>query len=67
MAENHIHRLMRERDDAVAQLREVRDQLTALQHYLTSAKFAGPDADYVHVRTDILPKIRDITFAAIGS
>jgi hypothetical protein len=64
-AENHICRLIRERDEAWTQLRDVRDQLAEIERYLTSAKFAGPDADYVHVRADILPKIARARFAAI--
>jgi hypothetical protein len=62
---NHIHRITQERDDALATIREAREQLMHLQHYLTSSKFAAPDADYVHVRTDILPKISAVSFTLI--
>ena len=62
MSENFIHRVIRERDEAHQQLRQVRD----IEHYLTSTKFTNsPDDDYVHVRTDILPKIAAVRFAAI--
>jgi hypothetical protein len=54
---NHIHRLTQERDALQAQLADVRGQLAELTRYLYSAKFSAPDADYVHVRTDIGPKI----------
>jgi hypothetical protein len=66
MKENHIHRIIRERDEALEQLREVRDRLADIENYLTSSKFtSSPDHDYVHVRTDILPKIAAVRFAAI--
>jgi hypothetical protein len=62
---NHIHRLAAERDAAQAQLAEVEASLTDLMAYLLSAKFAGPDADYVHVRTDVLPKLTAIRAQAV--
>lgn len=62
---NHIQRLMQERDEALATIRAAREQLTDLQRYLTSDKFQGPDNDYVHVRTDVLPKIADVCFTLI--
>ena len=62
---SHLARVTQERDDAHAQLRAVREQLAEMERYLHSAKFQGPDADYVHVRTDILPKIRTARFATI--
>ena len=67
MPGNHIHRIMREREEAHQQLRQVREMLCDIERYLTSAKFTNsPDDDYVHVRTDILPKIAAVRFAAIG-
>ncbi|VTZ26214.1 conserved hypothetical protein [Methylocella tundrae] len=66
MSENFIHRVIRERDEAHQQLRQVRHMLRDIEHYLTSTKFTNsPDDDYVHVRTDILPKIAAVRFAAI--
>jgi hypothetical protein len=62
---NHIARLIKERDEAQATVRRATDMLTELELYLTSSKFHGPDCDYVHVRTDILPKIADVRFALI--
>ena len=66
MSENHISRLIRERDEYQAQLRAVRDELCEIERYLTSPKFAAPDCDYVHVRTDILPKIARLRFMTIA-
>ncbi len=66
MSENYIHRITRERDEAAQKLRQIRDMLCDIELYLTSAKFTtSPADDYVHVRTDILPKIAAIRFAAI--
>jgi hypothetical protein len=62
---NHIARLISERDEAQQTLRDARDMLTDLELYLTSSKFAAPDCDYVHVRTDILPKIARVRFKLI--
>jgi hypothetical protein len=62
---NHIARLMSERDEALETIRNAREMLTDLELYLTSSKFAAPDADFVHVRTDILPKIARARFALI--
>jgi hypothetical protein len=62
---NHIARLISERDEAQQTLRDAFYMLTELEHYLTSAKFNGPDNDYVHVRTDILPKIAQVRFKLI--
>ena len=62
---NHIARLISERDEAWETIREARDMLSEIERYLTSSKFAAPDCDYVHVRTDILPKIAQARFALI--
>jgi hypothetical protein len=62
---NHIARLISERDAAQETLRAAREMLTDLELYLTSSKFSAPDADYVHVRTDMLPKIAAIRFKLI--
>jgi hypothetical protein len=62
---NHIARLTTDRDEAWQAMREARDMLSEIERYLTSSKFAAPDADYVHVRTDILPKIARARFALI--
>jgi hypothetical protein len=62
---NHIARITNERDEARETIRNARELLTDIELYLTSSKFAAPDADYVHVRTDILPKIARARFALI--
>ena len=58
--ENYIARLKRERDEAIAQLHAVNVELIELQTYLSGQKFAWPDHDYVHVRTDMLPRLAEI-------
>ncbi len=63
---NHIHRITQERDAAQEKIRDLEDRLRDLEHYLLSDKFSWPENDYVHVRTDILPKISTIRFAAIS-
>ena len=52
---NHILRLTNERDRAREQIAIAHDMLTDILVYLTSNKFA--ENDYVHVRTDIGPKL----------
>lgn len=39
--------------------------LSDLMAYLESGKFQGPENDYVHVKTDIFPKIREIRMALL--
>ncbi len=63
---NHIARLIQERDEAIATIRKVREELLEISHYLQSSKFTAPDCDYVHVRTDILPKITRVHFLTCG-
>lgn len=62
---NYIHRLQHEKEELAQQLRAVREQLADIERYLSGPKFQAPGDDYVHVRTDILPKIRAARFAAI--
>ncbi len=57
--ENYIARLQRENQDLAAALFATNLKLAEIQAYLLSAKFSGADSDYVHVRTDILPKIAE--------
>ncbi len=68
MKENHIARLIRERDDYAAQMREAREAREALvdiMHYLQSTKFHGVENDYVHVSTDMMPKLIALQFKLI--
>jgi len=39
--------------------------LSDLMAYLESSKFQGDGNDYVHVRTDIFPKIREIRMSLL--
>lgn len=41
-------------------LQRVHDELTRLMSYLQSPKFQGPDADYVHIRTDLWDRLQHI-------
>jgi hypothetical protein len=66
MAENHIARLTRERDEAQALVRQIREDLTDLLKYLGSPKFHGPENNYVHISTDIWPKLLEIQFKTCG-
>lgn len=60
---NHIHNLTERLHEARAQLTETRIALIELELYLLSSKFAGDGNDYVHVSTDILPRIRALRAA----
>jgi hypothetical protein len=63
---NHIARLTGERLEALEQLGAARELLEELQTYLMSSKFSAPGADYVHVRTDLLPKLARVRSALIA-
>lgn len=39
--------------------------LSDLMTYLESSKFQGSENDYVHVKTDIFPKIREIRMSLL--
>ena len=64
---NHIARLQAERLEALEALRDARDIVSELEAYLMSSKFHGPDNDYVHVSTDLLPKLARVRGALIHS
>jgi hypothetical protein len=57
---NHIERLTRERDETREVLSDALDMVHDLMLYLHSRKFAGVDNDYIHISTDLLPKVCDI-------
>ena len=65
MAENHIARLTRERDEAQATIRATRDELREIIHYLQTPKFHGAGNDYVHISTDIMPKLLRLSMATL--
>ena len=54
---NYITHLQNVREEYATTMHVAREELRDILHYLQSSKFSGPDADYVHVRTDILPKL----------
>lgn len=63
--ENYIKRLEREKQDALEALEATNRALREIESYLLGAKFSAPDSDYVHVRTDILPKITEARLQTI--
>ena len=63
---NHIARLTGERLEARDQLAAARELVLELEAYLLSSKFQGADNDFVHVRTDMLPKLARVRSALIA-
>lgn len=63
---NHITWLTQERATALATIEGAKDELDGILAYLCSDKFAWPDSDYVHVRTDIMPKLLALRSALLG-
>lgn len=57
---NYIKMLEADKAAMAEKLGLLNAELTELMAYLSSTKFQGVDNDYVHVSTDILPKIREI-------
>lgn len=57
---NYIHQLQNENARLKNELSAALDRLIELECYLLSTKFQGVDNDYVHVSTDILPKITNV-------
>jgi septation ring formation regulator EzrA len=64
MAENFIHRLKREKAEALALIAELHEQAAEIERYLSTSKFAGFENDYVVVSNDMLPKIQRLRMAA---
>lgn len=54
---NHIARVTEQRDAAHAAIAAAQDELQDLLAYLSSDKFHGLDADHVHIRTDLMPRL----------
>ena len=63
---NYITFLQNDRDELRALVRQMREELLDITLYLQSRKFTGPDMDYVHVKTDILPKVEKVRFLSCG-
>jgi hypothetical protein len=59
-AMNYISFLQDKTEAQGTAIAETITALSDLMHYLESSKFQGPDNDYVHVKTDIFPKLREI-------
>ena len=57
---NYIKRLENENLELKGKLAIVNAMLLETIGYLMTDKFAGIENDYVHVRTDILPKLAEI-------
>jgi hypothetical protein len=60
---NHIARLTSDRDAARAVLNDAREELADLLAYLSSDKFGAPDGDYIHIRTDLMPRLLRLRLA----
>lgn len=61
---NHIARLTSDRDAARVALAAAQAELQTLLEYLGSSKFtSAPDADHVHVRTDLMPRLLRLRLA----
>jgi len=54
---NYIKSLEQERWLLREQIIAARKHIAAIEAYLLSDKFHGAENDYVHVRTDMLPKL----------
>lgn len=57
---NYIQSLRETNTEKITLICEAVEELTALMAYLQSAKFQGPDMDYVQISTDLFPKLREI-------
>lgn len=57
---NYIKQLQEDKKELQNKLNEVSDELMNIRIYLSSSKFQGVDNDYVHVSTDIRPKIETV-------
>lgn len=57
---NYIQFLQDKTESQSRTMAETVTLLSDLMAYLASPKFQGPERDYVHVSTDIVPKLREI-------
>ncbi len=61
---NYIKELQKRDLEQAEVLASVRDGITEIMAYLSSPKFQGTDNDYVHVTTDIMPKLSKLRMLA---
>jgi hypothetical protein len=57
---NHIAKLTQDRNDLKEIVANAETEIATLMQYLLSDKFSKPDADYIHIRTDLLPKLQQL-------
>ena len=57
---NYIQFLQDKTEAQGRAIAETVTQLSDLMAYLESAKFQGPDNDFVHIKTDLFPRLREI-------
>ena len=57
---NYIQLLQDKTEAQGRAIAETVTQLSDLMAYLESSKFQGPDNDFVHIKTDLFPKLREI-------
>ena len=57
---SHIHRLTAERDVLTQVIADATNELSWLLAYLSLDKFARPDNDFVHISTDLMPKLTSL-------
>ena len=62
---NYINFLQDKNEAQGRAMAEAVTLLSDLMSYLESSKFQGPDNDYVHVSTDIFPKVREIRMSLL--
>lgn len=62
---NYINFLQDKNEAQGRAMAEAVTLLSDLMAYLESSKFQGPEKDYVHVSTDIFPKIREIRMSLL--
>ena len=57
---NYIQSLREANDEKTALICGAVEELTSIMAYLQTAKFQGPDNDFIHIKTDLFPKLREI-------
>lgn len=57
---NYIKKLNNTINETKSEVSEIEAELLEIAIYLSSDKFHGHENNYVHVSTDILPKVRNV-------